>query len=173
MSKIKEFFLRLFGRKKPREIKIGLALGSGGAKGYAELGVLYAFEESGIEFDVVAGTSIGGIIGAFYSDGYTSTDVSSLIGNMNFSEIITGLMFGMDTEGLRKVLNRELGGLTFEELKKPFAVVATVFDTGAEKVFSSGNVSEALCASACFLPYFKPVIIDGIALFPAILSSGG
>lgn len=162
MNKIAAFFCRLFGRKKPKEIKIGLALGSGGAKGFAELGVLRAFEENDVKFDMVAGTSIGGIIGAFYSDGYTSTDIGSLISNMNFSEIISGLMFSMDTDGLFKVLNRELGGLTFEELRKPFAAVATAFDTGAEKVFSSGNVAKALCASACYLPYFKPVVIDGI-----------
>ena len=61
--------------KKPRKIKLGLALGSGGAKGFAELGAIKAFEENGIEFDVIAGTSIGSIIGAFYANGYTSSDI--------------------------------------------------------------------------------------------------
>lgn len=156
------FFGWLFRRKKPKEIKIGLALGSGGAKGFAELGALRAFEENGINFDIIAGTSIGSVIGAFYADGYTSNDIGSLISNINLGEIMTGLMFNMDTIGLFNVLNRELGGLDYEELKKPFAAVATECDTGKEKVFSSGNVAKTLCASACYLPYFKPVVIDGI-----------
>ena len=63
------FFAWLFRKRKPREIKIGLALGSGGAKGFAELGALKAFEENGVRFDMVAGASIGSIIGAFYADG--------------------------------------------------------------------------------------------------------
>lgn len=155
------FFGWLFKKKKPKAIKIGLALGSGGAKGFAELGALHAFEENGIGFDIVAGTSIGGIIGAFYSDGYTASDISALISHMSLGEIITGLMFNMDTDGLKTVLDRELGGLDFNELKKPFACVATAFDSGEEKVFKSGNLAQALCASACYVPYFKPVVIDG------------
>lgn len=155
------FFSWLFKKKKPKEIKIGLALGSGGAKGFAELGVLHAFEENGISFDMIAGTSIGGIIGAFYADGYTSEDIGSLISHMSLGEIITGFMFNMDTDGLYRVLNRELGGLDIKELKKPFACVATEYLSGEEKVFSDGNAALALCASACFLPYFKPVEIDG------------
>lgn len=156
------FFSWLFKRKKPKQIKLGLALGSGGAKGFAELGVLRAFEENGIEFDIVAGTSIGSIVGAFYCDGYTSSDVNALLSHINLGEVITGFMLNMDTEGLHRVLDRELGGLSFNELKKPFAAVATEYDTGAEKVFDSGNVAKALCASSCFLPYFKPVLIDGV-----------
>ena len=82
-EKIKSLF-----RKKPApEFKLGLALGSGGAKGYAELGALYAFEESGIEFDVIAGTSIGSVIGAFYAAGYSSTDCLELLKSVDASEI--------------------------------------------------------------------------------------
>ena len=59
------FFNWLFNKNKKEPIKIGLALGSGGAKGFAHLGALKAFEENGITFDMVAGTSIGSIVGAF------------------------------------------------------------------------------------------------------------
>ena len=61
------------GNRKP---KLGLALGSGGAKGAALLGVLKAFEEENIEFDVVAGTSIGSVVGALYAKGYTVGDIT-------------------------------------------------------------------------------------------------
>jgi antitoxin component YwqK of YwqJK toxin-antitoxin module len=71
------FFSKLFGRKKPNKIKIGLALGSGGAKGFAHVGALKAFEENGIEFDVIGGTSIGSIVGAFYADGYSIANYSN------------------------------------------------------------------------------------------------
>ena len=155
-------FSRLFKRKTEKQIKLGLALGSGGAKGFVELGALTAFEENGITFDVVAGTSIGSIIGAFYADGYTAKDITALISNVKFSEILNGAMLNMDYTGLYKVLDRELG-VDYDELKKPFKCVATVYDSGEEKVFDSGNVAISLCASSCFYLFFKPVSIDGVA----------
>lgn len=156
------FFAWLFKRKpKPREIKIGLALGSGGAKGFAELGALRAFEENGIEFDTVAGTSIGSIIGAFYADGYSSTDITELIKGIDASEIKNFFMMKMDTAGLFNVIDRTIGSLNIEDLKKPFVALATNMRTGEEKAFDKGSVAKALCASSCYPPFFKPVNIDG------------
>ena len=91
-----KFFSWLF-RRKPKQIKLGLALGSGGAKGFAEIGALKAFEENGLEFDVIAGTSIGSIIGAFYADGYTSTDINELIKNIDLGDVTNLFMIKMDT----------------------------------------------------------------------------
>ena len=76
-------FSLLFRRKK-REYKIGLALGSGGAKGFATLGALSAFEENGITFDVIGGTSIGSIIGAFYADGYSCSNILDILKRVDF-----------------------------------------------------------------------------------------
>lgn len=157
-------FKSLFKKKPAPEFKLGLALGSGGAKGYAELGALYAFEQSGIEFDVIAGTSIGSVIGAFYSAGYSATDCLELLKGVNVSEIKNLFMIKMDTLGLFKVIDRTIGNLDIEELKKPFRAVATVLDTGEEYEFKSGNVAQALCASSAYPPFFKPVIVDGKAL---------
>lgn len=152
------FFSFLF-RKKPKEIKLGLALGSGGAKGFAELGALKAFEENGIEFNVVAGTSIGSIVGAFYANGYTSTDISELLKRVNFGDIKNMFMLNMDTSGLFGVIDKAIGSLNIEELKKPFRAIATEIESGDAKVFDSGNVALALCASSSYPPFFKPVII--------------
>ena len=157
-------FGSLFKRKPAPTFKLGLALGSGGAKGYAELGALYAFEQSGIEFDMVAGTSIGSVIGAFYAAGYSATDCLELLKTVDVSEIKNLFMIKMDTLGLFKVIDRSIGNLDITELKKPFRAVATVLDTGEEYEFKSGSVAKALCASSAYPPFFKPVIVDGKAL---------
>ncbi len=156
------FFFSKFFKKKPRKVVLGLSLGSGGAKGFAELGVLKAFEENGIEFDVVSGTSIGSIIGAFYANGYTSTDIGELLKRVDIGEIKNVFMLKMDMSGLFNVLDRSIGSLNIEELKKPFMTVATVMDTGEEQTFDKGRVADALCASSCFVPFFKPYEIDGV-----------
>lgn len=157
-------FKNLFKRKPAPEFKLGLALGSGGAKGFAELGALTAFEQNGLEFDVIAGTSIGSVIGAFYAAGYSATDCVELIKNVDVSEIKNLFMIKMDTSGLFKVIDRSIGNLDIEELKKPFRAVATVLDTGAEYVFDKGSVAKALCASSSYPPFFKPVMVDGVRL---------
>lgn len=147
--------------KKSKPIKLGLALGSGGAKGFAELGALKAFEEHGLEFDVVGGTSIGSIIGAFYADGYSATDITEMLKRINLFEIMGKLPIGMDGAGFQKVVDREIGGKNIEDLKKPFVCVATHMESGVEKVFNSGSIAKCLCASSSYPPFFKPVIIDG------------
>ena len=155
-------FKGLFKRKPAPAFKLGLALGSGGAKGYAELGALYCFEQHGIEFDVIAGTSIGSVIGAFYAAGYSATDCAELLKSVNASEIKNLFMIKMDTLGLFNVIDRTIGSLNIEELKKPFRAVATELNTGKEHVFKNGNVAKALCASSSYPPFFKPVNIDGV-----------
>ena len=122
-------FSWLFRRNKPKKIKIGLALGSGGAKGFAHLGALKAFEENGIEFDVVAGASIGSVVGAFYSAGYTSTDIMELLHRVDFNEIKNPFMMKMDTFGLFNLIDREIGSLNIEELSKPFRAIATQLES--------------------------------------------
>ncbi len=155
------FLSWLLNRNKPRQIKLGLALGSGGAKGFAHLGALKAFEENGLEFDFIAGTSIGSIVGAFYANDYSSTDILELLKRIDFNEFTNLFMMQMDSSLLYKLIKKQLGDLEFSELKKPFKAVATELETGMEKVFESGSVAKALSASSSIPPFFKPVIIDG------------
>lgn len=157
-------FLGLFKKKEKPTFKTGLALGSGGAKGFAELGALYCFEKYGIEFDMVAGTSIGSIIGAFYAAGYSATDIFELIKNIDPSEVKNLFMVKMDTLKLFNVIDKTIGNLNIEELKKPFRTVATVLDNGEKFVFKKGSVARALCASSSYPPFFKPVIVNGARL---------
>ena len=114
------FFSWLFNKNKPRELKLGLALGSGGAKGFAHLGAIKAFEENGIQFDYIAGTSIGSIVGAFYADGYSSTDILELLKRIDFSEFTNLFMTQMDTSLLYKVIKKHLGDLEFNLLPNSF-----------------------------------------------------
>ena len=165
------FFAWLFKRTKPKKITLGLALGSGGAKGFAELGALKAFEENDIEFDVIAGTSIGSIIGAFYANGYSSTDMLEIMRTINFSDVATWLMVNMDTTALNSLLEKTIGEMTYEELKKPFRAIATEFESGDERVFSSGNVAITLCASSSMPPFFRPVTIDGVRYIDGAFSN--
>ncbi len=154
-------FLDLFKfKKKPKEIKIGLALGSGGAKGFAELGAIKALEENGIKFDYISGASIGSIVGAFLANEYSATDILELLRRIDYGEIKNLFMIKMDTAGMFKVIDRSIGNMNIEELKKPFKCTATNMDTGEEFVFDKGSVALALCASASYPPFFKPVVVD-------------
>ena len=156
------FFSWLFRRNKPKKIKIGIALGSGGAKGFAHIGALKAFEENGIEFDVIAGASIGSIVGAFYSAGYSATDIVELLKRVDYDQIKNLFMLNMDTFGLFNVIDRSIGSMDIEELPKPFRAIATELESGEEHVFDKGSVAKALCASSSMPPFFKPVLIDGV-----------
>jgi NTE family protein len=147
--------------RKPKTIKLGLALGSGGARGFAHVGVLTALSESGIEFDIVAGTSIGSIIGAFYSAGYSATDIAERIGYVAKGDVVKMFLKG-GRHAFFKFAVEEIGGERIEDLKKPFCAVATEYETGKEKVFSSGKILDAIMASSAIPPVFKPVEIDGV-----------
>ena len=149
-------------RKKERQIKLGIALGSGGAKGFAELGALQALAENGITFDIVGGTSIGSIVGAFYADGYSPIDIVEMLKRIRPKEIKTGICIGMDMSRLESVIDRELGHKNIEELKKPFVCIATDMEKGDAKAFYDGKTATRLCASSSMQPYFKPVEIDGV-----------
>ena len=163
-------FWDLFKKKEKPSFKTGLALGSGGAKGFAELGALYCFEQNGIEFDTVAGTSIGSIIGAFYAAGYSATDILELIKGVDPSEIKSLFMVKMDTLKLFNVIDRTIGNLDIEELKKPFRAVATKLSDGSKFVFDKGSVAKALCASSAYPPFFKPVAVGNETLIDGAFS---
>lgn len=146
-----------FRRKK----KLGLALGSGGAKGMALLGALRALEEEKIEFDVVAGTSIGSVIGALYAKGYTVGDMLRLKDSLGVKDPQNVIMFFLGGQGLTGVMRRVTGGAYFDDLVKPFRAVATDLVTGEEVDIGTGDVSTAIAASSAIPPTFRPVERDG------------
>ncbi|MDD4876089.1 MAG: patatin-like phospholipase family protein [Dehalococcoidales bacterium] len=133
--------------------KIGLALGSGAARGVAHIGVLEVLEKEGIPIDMIAGTSAGAIVGALYAAGKDITLIRSLAMDLNTKrfELLTelalprtGLIRGRRIEDMIKTI---IGDMEFGDLKIPFACVATDIITGEEIVIKEGLVREALRAS--------------------------
>ena len=155
-------------RLKDKNFKLGLALGSGGAHGLAHLGAIKAFEEEGISFDMVAGCSIGSIVGALYAKGYSANDMSSLLNECGVftAEYSIALMTGKFS--LVRLINSFTGGAHFSDLKKPFRAVATDLYGGKEFVFSSGDLAVALAASSA-IPPFKPIYCYGKVLVDGAL----
>ena len=137
--------------------KIGLVLGGGGAKGAATIGALKIIEQSGVQVDYVAGTSIGAIIGALYCAGYTADELAALFATLQWQELVKGNLM----EEKFKALLLERGVTDFSDLQKPFRCVAVNVGTGADEELSSGLVYKAIRASMSIPPLYKPVELGG------------
>lgn len=155
-------FKNKFSRKRP--VRLGLALGSGGAKGLAHIGALKAFEEEGITFSFVTGTSIGGIVGALYAKGYTSADMTGILESLNRKEFARNLRPFADMAFAEEYLKEYVDG-EFSSLPLPFAVWATDGDTNDGVLLREGNVARALTASAAIPPFFRSVELGGKRLY--------
>jgi NTE family protein len=165
-----------FLKASPDKPSIGLALGGGGARGLAHVGVLKALEREGIPFDFIAGTSMGGIIGAMYAAGMSIGELEeealSIARPRNMLRFIdltlshTGLVSG---KALHDYLVEKLGGdLTFDELTIPLAVVAVDLISGREVHLHEGSVVDAVRATSAF-----PGVIDPVSISPYRFTDGG
>jgi NTE family protein len=145
--------------------RVGLALGGGAARGFAHIGVIRAFEESGISIDYLAGTSIGALIGAFYAAGRTPDEMLQVALKLKAGRLKPILPFHFRKVGLDYVellLEQYVVVKTFEELKRPLFVTATNLYTGKNEVFSSGTLYPAIRASAAIPIRFKEQKIDNV-----------
>lgn len=158
----------------PRAPKtIGLALGSGSARGLAHIGVLRALREAGLTVDVVAGTSIGALIGAVYAAGkldslaatFQSFDRRRIASFFDVALPRSGLLDGARISAL---VRSHVPSETIAELPKPFAAVATDVASGEEVVIRSGDVIDAVRASISVPGILTPVRWNG-----RILVDGG
>lgn len=162
--------------------KIGLALGSGAARGLAHIGVLSVLEKEGVPIDMIAGTSIGALIGALYARGKNADRIKDLVielGSKRFSLLAdpalpkTGLIKG---QKVKNVLKSVIGNIDFRDLKLPFACVATDINSGEEVVIRQGLVWEGVMASGSIpviLPVFKwqgRYLVDGSSVNPVPVS---
>jgi len=146
-------------------MKLGLALGGGGAKGFAHLGVLEVLTEAGIEFDVVAGTSIGALIGAVYVSGNLDS-LERFATNIGISDIPFllgptwpkgGLFSGSYVE---KLVDQFVHQKNIEDLEKPFAAVCVDLNKAEVVTLTKGNLKRAIRASTSIPGLFKPVIFE-------------
>lgn len=154
--------------------KIGLALGGGAARGWAHIGVLRALQEAGIVPDIVAGTSIGAVVGGCYvaekldalEEFARELTRRKVFGYLDFNLSGSGLITG---QRLCRKLEEQLGDCTIETLSRPFTAVATEIGSGHEVWLSRGHLVSAMRASYALPGIFKPVNISKRWLFDGAL----
>lgn len=153
----------MFISKKP---KIGIAFGGGGTRGFAHLGVVKALEEFGIKFDVVAGTSAGSIMGAFYAAGYNFKQMYDIAKNIREKDIRTNIIpfAPSKTDGIGDIVTKALGDINIEDLKLPFAAVAVDIKSTKQVAITKGNLAKAVMGSCAIPAVFQPVDFEGMLL---------
>jgi NTE family protein len=143
---------------------LGIALGGGGARGFAHIGVLKVLQQAGIFPQLVAGTSMGGIVGAMYANGMSTgstTDIMRAV-DLNLNLAQTGLVRGARIyDFIAEILGPET---TFAQLRRPLAMVATDIVTGREVVLDSGRVVDAVRATISVPSVFTPVELGSMRL---------
>jgi NTE family protein len=160
---------------EPRVPAIGVALGGGFARGMAHIGVLKVFEEEGIPVRIVAGTSVGALIGAAYCSGLSIEELEKVAHSVRFTTFArwTVSRYGFaSNDRMVAFLARTLKVKTFEELRIPLGVTATDFNSGEGVVFHSGSIIDPVRASCAYPGMFLPVnicgrwLVDGMLSFP-------
>lgn len=152
--------------------KVGVALGSGAARGLANLGVLQVLHEEGIPIDLVTGTSAGAVIACLYAAGSDLKLLGEMVEQLDWSDLTSwtlqrrGLVSSEKLHAMLRVLTRDAN---FEDLDIPAAVVATDLQTGEEVVLQSGPVAQAVQASLSIPGVFVPVELDGRLLVDGAL----
>ena len=159
----------LFARRRP-SVVLGLALGSGGAKGMAHLGALKAFAEEGLSFSVVTGTSIGSIVGSLYAKGYSWADMTSVVDSVDRGEFAKNLRPFADLSPIEAFLEQYLEG-DFSSLALPFACCATDGGSNECVVLREGKLARALTASSAIPPFFRGVDIGGRKYYDGAFSN--
>ncbi|MBS4172405.1 patatin-like phospholipase family protein [Bacillus sp. FJAT-49736] len=151
--------------------KIGLALGSGGARGFAHLGVLKVLEENNISIDYIAGSSMGALVASFYGMGHSIEQLIklSLAFKRKFYLDFTVPKLGfINGNRIKEFIKLFTHGKNIEDLKIPIAIIATDLVKGEEVVFTKGSISDAVRASISIPGIFVPVHMNG-----KILVDGG
>jgi NTE family protein len=165
-------------------MKIGLALGGGGAKGLAHIPIFMVLDELNITPHRITGTSIGAIMGTLYCAGLSGTEIKDIAKEMippkkisakkildkNAMKWIDFIDLDFKGKGILKgdnfieFLHSNIGVTTFEELKIPLSVVATNFWTGEQVILNSGPLLPAVKASMGLPGVFSPIVIDNKVL---------
>ena len=156
---------------------LGLALGSGSARGLAHIGVLKRLQSAGIHPDVVSGTSMGAVIGALYAAGHSAAKIEEIALAFDMRDLLSladlTLKKGsvLSGDAIEKLLQAHLPE-TFDELQVPFGCASTDLYTGSAVVHTSGNLITAVRASLSIPVVFRPVedgdrlLVDGFLTNP-------
>ena len=145
---------------------LGLALGSGGARGVAHAGFLYALEEEGIKPDFITGCSMGAVIGGCYASGMSAAKIKEAILSIKARDIVDvtpsviSKMSILRSKKMRDLLVSYIGKRDIKDLPIPFKCVATELYSGKLHVFEEGDAAEAIQASSTIPTIFRPVQIE-------------
>ncbi len=147
-----------------RQPIIALALGGGGAKGFAHIGVIKVLESHGIRPKIITGTSAGSFVGSLYASGMTSFQLQEVASALKESDIrdmtlsTQGFIVG---QKLQDYVNRQVQQKPIEQFPLRFAAVATELETGQMSLFIKGNAGQAVRASCSIPNIFIPATIAG------------
>ena len=157
-------------------IEFTLALGGGGTRGAAHIGVLRVLEREGCRIRGVSGTSIGSIIASLYAAGYSSDQIEERVASIDFTRLYGRLLSDgpglLGISGIHKWLEEHLGARTFESLEIPCAVIAVDMRSKHQITFTQGSVVDAILGSIAVPGIFPPhlygpyELIDGGTLDP-------
>lgn len=151
------------------ENRIGLVLSGGGARAFAHIGVLRVLSRAGARFDVVAGTSMGAIIGALYAAGATADDIYEVASGVGWRDVVDiSLQAGLIKGDKLEALLAEHLPPDFADLKIPLAVTTTDVENGDAVVLMEGDLVKAVRASSSF-----PGAIEPLLLYGRVLADGG
>jgi NTE family protein len=157
----------LISEFKKKGLKIGLALGGGSARGLAHIGVIQVLQAYGIPIDIIAGTSIGSLVGSLYAAGDSVEKLEKSVSLLDKRKVLSLMDITFPRSGLvrgnrieKMLIDWGLGDKTFEELNIPFAAVATDIESGERVILNQGNVADAVRASMSIPGIFVPVKYD-------------
>lgn len=156
---VKQPFVAIKQQKRP---VVALVLGSGGARGYAHIGVIEVLEQQGIHPDFIVGTSAGSIVGSIYASGKTAAELHDIALNLKPNDVrdvdvsLKGFFNGQKVENY---INRQVNNTPLQNLKIPMYVVATELKNGEKTVFNYGNTGQAVRASTAIPSMFVPTKI--------------
>jgi NTE family protein len=148
--------------------RVALVLGGGGARGFAHVGVIRVLEDAGVPVELIVGTSVGSLVGALYAGNTNAREMERLARGLDRGDFFdfslapalfgTGLASG---ERLERFVRERAGVERIEELRIPYAAVATDLDTGEAVVLRAGDLARAVRASSAIPGVFEPVELDG------------
>lgn len=146
---------------------IGLALGGGGARGYAHLGVIKALQKANIPVDVIAGTSMGALIGAVYAAGWNIDEAEDIATSLQWRQLLHLADIAMPRRGViagtrvEEYFDSLVMGRHFDKLEKEMVIVATDIRTAETVYLKNGPVARAIRASIALPGIFYPVEQEG------------
>lgn len=149
-------------KKQENRPIVALVLGSGGARGYAHIGVIQVLEQQGIHPDFIVGTSAGSIVGSIYASGKTANELRDIALNMkaqDVRDVKLDLKGFFDGKKVENYVNQQVNNTPLELLKTPMYVVATELKEGKKVVFNYGNTGQAVRASVSIPSMFVPTKI--------------